>query len=632
MSKRVRDVQRDSFDFRDLIYRPALVELPDELFPRWEYLHILDQESEGACTGFGLAAVVNYLLAHKRKTAPAKPATRASARMLFEMAKRYDQWPGERYDFSSARGAMKGWFKHGVCTEADWPLDRGAGYLTRERQLAALASPLGAYYRVLPRRLDVHAALNEVGVIYAAAETHRGWDTAKHAIAFNKKRPSGGGGHAFAIVGYTTEGFLVQNSWGPGWGGFQTRRSASKRGGVALWHYDDFDVNVWDLWVARTALRVDSLAALRGERYTHGNTGTRVQEAGPPSHEIWGHYVHIDDAQYNPTGEYPTTAAEIDDIVDRLVNGEIVAGKRQPRPSRLLLFAHGGLNTVERAALRAGRWRPVFKRNDIAELHFIWETSLLEELKDVLVGKDKYARERVAGISDWWDKWIEKISQPLGCPLWSEMRSDADSAFLPLPAAGTHFITTLGNALAAAGASAPKVHLLCHSAGSIWMAHLLEQWKALAGPAIEQLILFAPACSVEVFFDKIVPLLKGPARLIDAVHHFQLDDKREKEDNVAEIYRKSLLYLVSRAYEQKGAIVPLLGMRIYREAVEEGLAADGVASRVKVYDPDGNPDRTKAGWHGGFDNDLTTMNSMLELVLGADPGAKGFTAAELSGY
>src|SRR3989304_5463012 len=137
MAKRIRDVQRDSFDFRDLIYRPALVELPDELYPRWNYLHILDQKSEGACTGFGLAAVVNYLLAHKHKRAPTKPQVRASARMLFEMAKRYDQWPGEKYDWSSSRGAMKGWFKHGVCSEDDWPnyaTMNKPTYLTRERQ------------------------------------------------------------------------------------------------------------------------------------------------------------------------------------------------------------------------------------------------------------------------------------------------------------------------------------------------------------------------------------------------------------------------------------------------------------------------------------------------------------------
>ena len=125
---------------------------------------------------------------------------------------------------------------------------------------------------------------------------------------------------------------------------------------------------------------------------------------------------------------------------------------------------------------------------------------------------------------------------------------------------------------------------------------------------------------------------QGAKRLVGAVHHFQLDDKREKGDNVAEIYRKSLLYLVSRSYQEKDAIVPLLGLRIYREAVQKRLAADGVSGRVKFYDPDGNPDWTKADSHGGFDNDLTTMNSMLGLVLGTDPGSKGFTKDDLGGY
>ena len=40
--------------------------------------------------------------------------------MLYEMAKRYDEWPGEDYDGSSARGAMKGWHKHGVCSDEHW--------------------------------------------------------------------------------------------------------------------------------------------------------------------------------------------------------------------------------------------------------------------------------------------------------------------------------------------------------------------------------------------------------------------------------------------------------------------------------------------------------------------------------
>jgi len=56
-------VNRDWMDFRDLIYRPALVPLRPRLIPdpRRAPIQILDQQNEGACTGFGLAAVVNAL-------------------------------------------------------------------------------------------------------------------------------------------------------------------------------------------------------------------------------------------------------------------------------------------------------------------------------------------------------------------------------------------------------------------------------------------------------------------------------------------------------------------------------------------------------------------------------------------
>jgi hypothetical protein len=630
--KRTSDVRRDSFDFRDLVYRPSLIELPEEQLPRWEFLDILDQGSQGACTGFGLAAVVNYLVAHKRKAPHAGSETRASARMLFEMAKRYDQWPGERYDYSSSRGAMKGWFRHGVCAEDDWPNRPAPGeadHLTEPRQKAALKQPLGAYYRVLPRRSDVHAALAEVNVLYATAATHAGWDAAKAEIPYDPRQPAAEG-HAFAIVGYTAAGFLVQNSWGATWGGYVDPQGRAHPG-VALWRYADFDRNVWDLWAARTALPVESLAALQGERYTLGTSGTRVQESGPPTHEIWGHYVHIDDGQYDPQGKYPTVPAEVGDITQRLVAGH--SGGQAP--NHIVLFAHGGLNSVEGAATRVGKWARVFEGNSIAECHFIWETGFFAELKDILLGKDKFARERVAGSSDWWDKWIEKLSQPLGYPLWFEMRSDADEAFFGKGApAGTDFIGQLIGRLKKGGAAAPKVSLVCHSAGSIWMAQLLRQWKALNGPQIRHLVLMAPACTEQLFLECVAPALSGAAggRLVLGASHFQLDDAREQADNVAAIYRKSLLYLVSRSFQDKNSVVPILGMEIYRDQIRKAMKAAGVADTTMAwYDPVSTPERTGATSHGGFDNDLETMNSVLQCILGAAP-ARPFTEDDLSGY
>ena len=43
-----------------------------------------------------------------------------SPRMLYNFARRYDEYAGEDYEGSSCRGALKAFFKHGVCLNGDW--------------------------------------------------------------------------------------------------------------------------------------------------------------------------------------------------------------------------------------------------------------------------------------------------------------------------------------------------------------------------------------------------------------------------------------------------------------------------------------------------------------------------------
>src|SRR6185503_10779755 len=68
---RTLDARPDRLDLRDREFTPNVVSLPQQwpddasirrLVPRYcKSGLILDQGSEGACTGFGLACVVNYL-------------------------------------------------------------------------------------------------------------------------------------------------------------------------------------------------------------------------------------------------------------------------------------------------------------------------------------------------------------------------------------------------------------------------------------------------------------------------------------------------------------------------------------------------------------------------------------------
>src|SRR6185295_12089471 len=142
------DARADTLDFRDRMYEPTLIEVPTER-PLETYLKahvpILDQGKEGACTGFGLATVIHYLL-RTRKIVPDRGEV--SPWMLYDMARRYDEWPGEKYEGASARGAMKGWHKHGVCSMSNWPKEDRDPDRYRIRFAEALRRPLGAYLRV----------------------------------------------------------------------------------------------------------------------------------------------------------------------------------------------------------------------------------------------------------------------------------------------------------------------------------------------------------------------------------------------------------------------------------------------------------------------------------------------------
>lgn len=611
------DVTKDPLDLRDKLYEGSLVELPPWIDNRGKVPFVLDQGREGACTGFALAAVVNFLKHNRAGARQLKGPEGASARMLYEMAKRYDEWEGEDYEGSSIRGAMKGWHKHGVCRQSVWPnRSDGAARLTARRQTDALETPLGNYFRVRHLHLaELHSALAEAGILFASADVHEGWSAPDPDSGRIPHRRERAGGHAFAIVGYDDEGLWIQNSWGRDWG----------LAGFGHLTYDDWFENSYDCWVARTGVVTRSVVLEAG-----GAKLSRVQSFDYLPHQavvtaaIKPHVVNLgNDGELSSSGRYRTDRRDLAEIFNE-------SGDAEPRTfadyaktwddtPRLLLYAHGGLNGEKQSAARIASMRPYFLGNEIYPLHFMWETGIANTLANIV--RDVFRHRRFGGIwdsvkermQDLADEAIELAVRGVGRPVWREMQENGERA-----SNDQHGADLVAKHIADYRASGGKVelHLVGHSAGSILLAHLvpvLEQW----GLQAKSLTLYAPACTTDLFRETVLPHF-GANKTVERITVFNLTDEAERDDSVAKIYNKSLLYLVSEALERRRK-QPLLGVQKHLDADAELRAALGAPKRrgTTAITTKRGPAlrlRSASSTHGGFDNDTDTLNATLRIV------------------
>ncbi len=586
---RITNTQADVPDNRDLIYQSPLIKLEKFIDPLVHTRRrILDQKSEGACTGFAVAAAINLLNQRAGRDIV------VSARMLYEMAKRNDEWPGEEYDGSSLRGAIHGWKNMGVCKEDLWQYRVGSnkGSLTIEMARDARNNTIGAYYRLKPVISDFHAALNETGVIAVSAKVHKGWDDPEYGIIEYHKNK--GGGHAFVIVGYNDKGFWIQNSWGKSWGD----------NGVALWSYEDWVKNVMDAWVFRLALPTPQIFNMRAEsaRLSTEEAG-KTEKSAVPRSNIAGHFVHIDDGAYMASGRYWSTDADVEQTAKLVANST--------KYKHVLLYVHGGLNSPKDSAYRIAAMKDVFKANEIYPFHVMYDTGIAEELKDLILRKEANASERTGGFCDWTDRFVEGLVRRPGTLLWDEMKQDAHDAF----SRGGAGIDTLGhffNHIKKSGRRV-KFHLVGHSTGAVAIAHLLQTLRR-SNISISSCSLMAPACTIDLYHDAYLPVLQKKTKIrLGDMAIYNLKNELEEDDHVAKVYRKSLLYLVSKAFERVKD-KPLLGMENF-----EALATTAGPQPKFIYSNGVEGQRTRSTSHGGFDNDVYTMNHILRRVLGAKP-------------
>jgi len=623
--RRKFDALPDGLDFRDRMFVPTLVEVPlrKDIYQFMRLgIPVLNQGQEGACTGFGLATVAQFLLAI-RKIDP--DLTPVSPRMFYEIARRYDEWPGEEYEGSSARGAMKGWHKHGVCAFEEWPYDpqKNDSELTPMRSLNALQRPLGAYFRVNHKDLvAMHAAIAEVGVLYATAGVHEGWNTVGEDGVIEYPRPPLGG-HAFAVVGYDEEGLWIQNSWGRQWG----------MQGYGRISYDDWLANGQDVWVARLGAPIRLRTATA--------QATAVSSAAQQSQtyancDLRPHIISLgNDGEPRQSGSFGNTSEGIEAQVARIP--EMIGGWARPR---LLLYAHGGLVPEQAAVQRVADHRATLLEHEIFPISFIWKTDFWTTIRNVL--QDALRQRRPEGILDTAkDFMLDRLDDALepiarvatGKLLWDEMKENAIRASSTARGGMRVFSAALRRLLK----DVPnlELHLVAHSAGSILFAPLIQELTAIKlprgrtgmGKTIDSLTLWAPAVTMQLFDESYLPAIQR--NKVNRFTLFTLSDKAERDDHCAGIYNKSLLYLVSNALEDRVRIPvlrpegePLLGMQRFVEKHAKLKDLWGKEHKIILSpnDTSGASGHSTSRTHGGFDDDEPTLRATLARILNNNTG------------
>ncbi|HET9068802.1 MAG TPA: C1 family peptidase [Amaricoccus sp.] len=591
----VGGIVNDPIDVRDRPYEPTLAPLAPHLWPDPRVLAALrdpaspwglprSQGDEGTCGGQALGALIDL----QRIAAEVAEPYPVSARMLYQTARLKRDVGGE--EGVSLRDVIKGFYNYGVCRDALWPYRAGdePGQLSIERARDAKNLSLGAYYRLRPNLNTYHAALHETGAILVSAELHDGWrhdrvrEAAGTIVAPRPGQARGALGaerHAFVVLGYTPEGFLVLNSWGRDWGGLippATTPPAVTPGeaateaapptpvpGLALWRYDDWADTIMDGWVLRLGV-----GAAEAFEFSIGDQGLGFGAEGAaaasprvrstPVHAILGNFLHLDDGDFVASGAFVSTRRTLDET-RRLLEEDAAS----PKPYRgvLLTFA-GGLAGLSDAADHVARWKRSVKDAGWYPFSILWCVDYVEQAQSVLDGVFRDAGKRAGAPGPRLDRVIEELAHGIGRALWRDIGRAAERA--ARPGGPLHDLAYAGAGLLATRPDF-SLRIVTESEGAIALAALLramrtEPFSAEAGPFFEMLEsvdLVAPPLEVGEFFALAADLDAGwSAARPDRRLRVHLPDARDEKRLAVPPYGLSYFELVRRAFVGRPDALP----------------------------------------------------------------------------
>jgi len=352
---------------------------------------------------------------------------------------------------------------------------------------------------------------------------------------------------------------------------------------------------------------------------------SRGGDAGPDLAALRPHVIDLKAGKLIEGGRFFTLPEDVERLfgedMERAFDSPASVGmpERAPNdPFRVMIWAHGGLIGEAAGLAIAQKHLQFWKANGIYPVYFVWETGFLQTIGQLLRGIVPAAGERNL-VSDFvTDPILERTARAAGGEkIWSGMKRNAEIAATPAGGA-TKAAAELAK-FCARHAGAVELHAGGHSAGAIFHADFLPAAFDAGIAEFAGLHVLAPAIRVDAFVDRLLPLVGSRIRRASL---FTMIKEKERDDNCALIYRKSLLYLIRFALEQEDD-AEILGLeeslRRSRDVARVfGLGGAPAGPGDAVFSPsiatDG-PSATQALSHVDFDDDASTMNSLALRVL-----------------
>ncbi|MCE9569399.1 MAG: hypothetical protein K8R10_05230 [Rhodocyclales bacterium] len=316
------------------------------------------------------------------------------------------------------------------------------------------------------------------------------------------------------------------------------------------------------------------------------------------------HYLDLHAGKF--TG---TSKADLDHLFQTL--------DRDPNSDRLVVHFHGGNVAETEGVSIAERLLPVYRAAGAYPVFFVWHSGIGEIINDLRASFSRPLREQARAIVS--RRALQSIRKlrtrhvldlgymlkriagrfvtgrshglratiteefmrvffltDFGNRVWRLMKHEALDAFEPDENVygGTAFLAGLRRRWEAG--QRPRIILVAHSGGSIYVCHFLEHAAKHVPDAKFDVVFLAPAVTVELFHQTV----KKHSGRIANFRNFALSDGFECSDKLVPwIYPRSLLYFMSGVCEHDDKThadlgdVPLLGMqrffhdqRTYRNA------------------------------------------------------------------